>query len=341
MNRPGAASDTALVRLPNWLGDALMARPFLAELRRRAARVVALGPPALLGLLEPDGAWDESHAWPPGPDALRRVRAHGPRVAYVLPPSFSSAWFALRTGARERVGYAGEWRSALLTRAPRRPARGDRHVGREYLALLGEAAAAREAPPVPPPLRVPADAEREAEGARREAGARGNRYAILAPGAIYGPAKRWPLERFAELARALRAAGHEVLACGAPADAARCAALAAASAGACASLAGRLSLPGQAALCARAAAVVSNDSGMAHLAAATGAPTVAIFGSTSSAWTAPLGSRVRVVQRPPVCSPCFRRTCAIGYACLGAVGVRDVLARLGELGVAGLAGAAA
>jgi heptosyltransferase-2 len=81
---------------------------------------------------------------------------------------------------------------------------------------------------------------------------------------------------------------------------------------------------GQAALCAGAAVVVSNDSGMAHLAAATGAPTVAIFGSTASAWTAPLGPRVRVVQKAPVCSPCFRRECRIGYTCLTAVRVEDV-----------------
>ena len=80
-----------------------------------------------------------------------------------------------------------------------------------------------------------------------------------------------------------------------------------------------------------AALVVSNDSGLAHLAAATGAPTVVIFGSTSSAWTAPLGPRVRVVQRPPVCAPCFRRTCRIGYRCLAAVEVAEVARACDEL----------
>ena len=73
-----------------------------------------------------------------------------------------------------------------------------------------------------------------------------------------------------------------------------------------------------------AAVAVCNDSGLAHLAAAVGAPTVAIFGSTSSAWTAPLGPRVRIVQRAPVCSPCFQRTCRVGTRCLTAIAVADV-----------------
>jgi heptosyltransferase-2 len=89
-------------------------------------------------------------------------------------------------------------------------------------------------------------------------------------------------------------------------------------------IAGETDLLTQAGLCARATLAVCNDSGLAHLAAATGAPTVVIFGSTSSAWTAPLGRRVRVVQRPPVCSPCFQRACRIGYGCLTRIEVAAV-----------------
>jgi len=89
-------------------------------------------------------------------------------------------------------------------------------------------------------------------------------------------------------------------------------------------IAGTTSLGEQLALCTLARLTVSNDSGLAHLAGATGAPTVAIFGSTSSAWTAPLGARVRIVQRAPVCSPCFQRTCAIGFRCLTAIDVAEV-----------------
>jgi heptosyltransferase-2 len=147
---------------------------------------------------------------------------------------------------------------------------------------------------------------------------------VLGPGAIYGPAKRWEAERFAALARSLAADGFRVLVCGAPAERDLCAGVAARAGAGALSIAGETSLPLQAGLCAIAALAVCNDSGLAHLAAAVGAPTVAIFGSTSSAWTAPIGPRVRVVQRAPVCSPCFQRTCRVGYRCLAAIAVADV-----------------
>jgi lipopolysaccharide heptosyltransferase II len=112
--------------------------------------------------------------------------------------------------------------------------------------------------------------------------------------------------------------------CGAASDRAVCSEVAAGAGEGVVALAGETGIELQAALCAAASVAVCNDSGLAHLAAAVGAPTVAIFGSTSSAWTAPLGARVRVVQRAPVCSPCFQRTCAIGYRCLDAISVADV-----------------
>jgi len=314
-----ASADRVLVRLPNWLGDALMARPFLHALRRRAARarITAWGPGPLLELLAADATFDDAVTLPGSP---RGVGEPAFDVACVLPPSFSSAWRALACGARTRLGFASEGRSPLLTHAQRRPARGERHLAGEYLDLIGEHGA-----PEAPPALVPPEAGRRAAAARlAEAGFSDRRLAVLAPGAVYGAAKRWPLERFAELARALARAGLVVLACGGADERGACDALAAPGAGAAASFAGRTGLAEQAALCAAADVVVSNDSGMAHLAAAVGAPTVAIFGSTSSAWTAPLGARVRVVQHAPVCAPCFRRDCRIGYRCLTAVSVAEV-----------------
>ena len=143
------------------------------------------------------------------------------------------------------------------------------------------------------------------------------RFAILGPGAIYGPAKRWPADRFAGLARRLQAGGTSVLVCGTRDEVPVCDAVAGASGAR--SLAGATTLPELAGLCAAAALAVCNDSGLAHLSAALAAPTVAVFGSTSSAWTAPLGETVRIVQRPPFCSPCFRPGCRIGTVCLTAL----------------------
>lgn len=315
-----------LIRLPNWLGDALMARPMLHELARRfpGAERLAVGRKPLLDLLAMDGAFERAEAWPPSPGVSRsaargRMRAFEPHLALVLPPSFSSAWLAWRTGARERVGFAHEARSVLLTRAVRRPARGEQHLADEYCALLAPEPAS--IPPTPE-LRLTAESVRRADEIVEALGAGGTRIALLGPGALYGPAKRWPGERFADLARRLRAHGLTVLVCGAPAEAEACAAVARAAG--VESLATRTDLLTQAGLCARAALAVCNDSGLAHLSAAVGTPTVALFGSTSSAWSAPRGPRVRVVQHAPVCSPCFRRTCRIGYRCLTAIEVGEV-----------------
>src|SRR5262252_6216606 len=115
--------DRVLVRIPNWLGDALMARPVLHALRRSypRAELRAVGPAPLLGLLSADPVCDAWEAWPAtvGERAAlaSRLKAWRPDLALVLPPSLSSAWFAWHTGARARIGYAHEGRSILLTRA--------------------------------------------------------------------------------------------------------------------------------------------------------------------------------------------------------------------------------
>ena len=330
--------DRILVRMPNWLGDALLARPLLHALRRAHPRASlrAVGPAPLADLLSADPVADAWEAWPAERAArgtlAARLREWRPDLALVLPPSCSSAWFAWRLGARARVGYGHDGRSPLLTRSLRRPARGERHLSEEYLDL-GRAAGAvapaggageTGAPAGAPPLPVRGAAVEAARALLAKRGLAGAPVAVLGPGAIYGPAKRWDPERFAALARGLARGGLRVLICGAPPERALCESVASQAGEGVLSLAGETALPLQAGLLRVAALAVCNDSGLAHLAAAVGTPTVAIFGSTSSAWTAPLGERVRVVQRAPVCSPCFRRTCAIGYRCLTAIAVADV-----------------
>ncbi len=314
------------VRVPNWLGDALMARPLLHALRAAFANAhaVAVGPAPILELLASDLLWDQAFPSANPRAALDAIRSEGLAAAVICPPSFSSAWFAWRSGAKTRVGFAGEWRSPLLTHAIHRPERGELHLSREYLRLgepLGVVAAG-----LPGTLRP---SEVDTVQARALTGT--DPYAIVGPGAVYGPAKRWPLERFTHLSQQLRDRGWRVFSCGAPSDQDSCEAVAKHAGDGVQSLAGQTSLAVQAALCAQARVVVCNDSGLAHLAAATGAPTVSIFGSTSSSWTAPLGPRVRVVQRPPMCSPCFQRACSIGYGCLQAVAVRDVVRAVDDL----------
>ncbi|MEO7868041.1 MAG: lipopolysaccharide heptosyltransferase II, partial [Candidatus Eisenbacteria bacterium] len=272
-----------LVRLPNWLGDALMARPLLLSLRTAfpLAEVIAVGPASLLDLLAGDGLWDSALALSDVRLARKKLRAQRVDAAIICPPSFSSAWLAWQIGAAIRAGFRGELRDAMLTHPVARPQRGEMHLSREYLTL-GEAIGARGAGTLEPlPVSGPSViAARQLSGDFP--------YAIIGPGAVYGPAKRWPVERYAEVARQLVERGVRVLACGAQAERSICEEVAGRAGGGVVSLAGRTDLGVQAALCAGARVTVCNDSGLAHLAAATGAPTVSVFGSTSSAWTAPL-----------------------------------------------------
>lgn len=335
-----------LIRLPNWLGDALMARPLLHGVRRGLAgsEVRAVGPAALVALLEGERTFDAGHAWPARAaggarpkDAIARLvaelRAWRPDVALVLPFSFSSAWFARATGAPVRIGYAHELRGPLLTRALRRPARGELHLSREYWALGAEMGADLGADPGPlPPLVPTAEAAAAAAALMARAAPGANRIAVMAPRSAYGPAREWPAERFATAARRLVARGVTVFACGTAAERDTCERVAREAGPGVVSVAGETDLPALSALVRRAAVAVCNDSGLAHLAGAVGTPTITLYGSTSSAWTAALGPRVRVLQHPPVCSPCFRRTCRIGYICLTRIEVDEVDQACREVG---------
>lgn len=320
--------DRILIRMPNWLGDALMARPLVHALRAACSQseIRGIAPAGLVPLLAADRVFDRIHVWPgresgDAVDELRReLRAWRPQAGLVLPPSFSSAWFMRSTGARQRLGYAHEWRSWTLSRALPRRARGDLHLSAEYLALGAALLGGRLSAVSPPDLPVPEGGDE----AQRALGLHGGRIVVLGPGAVYGPAKRWPVERFVAVGRRLRDEGLHVVVCGAAGDVETCATVAAGIGEGATDLAGRTSLPALTSICARATASVCNDSGLAHVSAATGTPTIVVFGSTSSAWTAPLGRRVRVVQSAPVCSPCFQRTCRIGYACLERVSVAQV-----------------
>jgi heptosyltransferase-2 len=324
-----------LVRLPNWLGDLLLARPLLHALRAAhpEAELRAVGPAWGLELLAAERLLDRLDPWPATGRArevlAREVRAWGPAAALVLPPSFSSAWFAWRCGAPLRIGHRGDGRSPLLTHALPRRARGELHLSREFLELGAVVGAALV--PVPA-LAVPAGARAAAAALREAHGVPGGaRTALLGPRSAWGPAREWPAERFAGVGRALGEAGFWVLVCGTAAERADCERVAREAGPRATAIAGETNLPMLAALCAEAAVAVCNDSGLAHLAAATGAKTLQIYGSAASAWTHALGDRVRVVQRPPVCSPCYQRTCRIGYRCLTAIETEAIVRACREL----------
>jgi len=324
-----------LVRIPNWLGDALLARPLLHSLKHGfpQAELLGVGPRPLIDLLLADRALARGDSWPAdraGRAAVSaRISAWAPDAAVVLPQSFSSALLAWRSRAPIRVGYAAEARGFLLTRALPRLARGELHLSREFLrlgALLGVEPAPLPLLSIPDSAMVRARALLDSPG-----GSPLEPHVVIAPRSAWGPAREWSEARWIELGRRLASRGLRVLVCGTASEGGTCERIAAEIGDRGRSIAGKTDLETLAALAREAALAVGNDSGFGHVAAGVGAPTVVIYSSASSAWTAPLGPRVRIVQRAPVCSPCYQRTCSIGYRCLTAVVVQDVLAACDEV----------
>jgi heptosyltransferase-2 len=336
------------VRLPNWLGDAVLALRAIDALFARFPdhEIVLVARPwarALFAAHWPRASWRVAPrsglGWLPAVPALAGLRA---RAIVLFPPSLSARLHAAVAGIPQRLGLAHEEADFLLTRTAPRGARGSRPLEDEYLDLvrgLGAEAVPRRRLVPPPGAADAAERALAAAGADPDRVRSGPRL-VVAPGARYGPSKRWPAERFAaaagEWARQGGAAeATHVLLVGGAEDSGEVAAVRAASAPGpprVLALAGQTDLPALVGLLAGADAVLANDSGVAHLAAALGRPTVAVFGSTDPGWTAPRGPAVRVLADPPACAPCFRPTCAIPerYRCLRAIAPEDAARALAE-----------
>jgi len=330
----GGRPGPLLVRLPNWLGDLVLAWPVVEAAAAGGAAFV--GPVAFSPLLQ---SRFPGSRYLPTIRATRysvadTIRPLQPSAALLLTESFSSALLAVLAGIPIRIGYAAEGRGFLLTRRVRRagPARSSARAA-EY-RVLGEAAgltAMRESPSL---RAMPLETERGAAALRR-AGLGGGAYAVIAPGAAYGPAKQWGAGRFADLgARTARTHGLALVLVGSAGDrplaAAIAHALTTAGATVC-DVSGETNLGELLGILASAAAIVSNDSGVMHLAAALGRPTVGVFGSTSPVWTSAAAPWVTNLYAAYPCSPCFRRTCPIGYRCLEAIGTDSAAAALDRL----------
>ncbi len=320
-----------LVRLPNWLGDTVMAVPVLASLRAAwpQARVLAVGP--WVSLLSGQGLADVllnyPRAWSGRLRAADAVPDPRPELAVILPNSFEAALTAWYWGAGRRVGFAAGGRSWLLTDPV--PRDGElRHQVDEYLLLVercGVEITTRE-PALTPP--GPETAERvevlrllEEVGAKRP---HGQRVAIHL-GAAFGPAKLWPPARVVELGRLLSERRHTAVLLGAPSDAE--AAERNVAAAPVASLVGHDRPALLPALLSEFDVVVSGDTGVAHLAAALGVRVVTLFGPTDPRLSAPRG-RTTVVTHPVPCAPCFYRVCPIEHPCLDGIAAERVYAEI-------------
>ena len=253
-------------------------------------------------------------------------------TAYVCPNSLKSALLPFMAGIPKRIGYHGEMRFGLLTHRLKNPARDQRPpmVG-FYGALSLDAHPANDSP------RLQLD-ERSVELALIDLRLKREGYYVFAPGAEYGPAKRWPASHFAELAQAL---DRPVVLLGSAKEFALCESIAVAvnaeHRGKCINLAGKTSLAHAFSAIAATKSIVSNDSGLMHVAAAFGVPQIAIFGSSSPLHTPPLNPKAQVMwlkdqasYQPPLdCAPCFKRECPLGHTrCLTDISAPEVLQKI-------------
>ncbi len=353
MSEVGDDAPRLLLLAPNWLGDVVMASPLLSLLagavddRGRVATVVLAVRRRWAPLFEDDPRVARilpvertghhrglGGLWKLGRD-LRRVGADG---VVLGPPSLRAAAVAALAGLPVRVGYRSDGRSALLTHGRRVPVRGAQHHGDELLALGRDLLAAVGLRSV----TGPGDPGRPGlPGCANVLPIRGGDEGpvwVFAPGTTYGEAKVWPVApATAFVDAAVAREGVRVVLLGDAAAGGFAREMAAASGVAwrkelpggpgVVDLTGTTSLLDAVTMLKTAAAFVGNDSGLMHLAAALGVPTVGIFGSSNPDWTAPRGPWIATVAADGFpCRPCYRRRCNQAEFCLDRVGADEVLA---------------
>jgi heptosyltransferase-2 len=337
-------SERLVVISPNWLGDAVMALPAVADLRRHyaSAHLAVAARPSVAPMFRMVEGVNEVVELPGG-GGLRALTgwsadaaALSPSsfdTAVLLPNSFATAWIASKAGITERWGYATDWRGSFLTRAVPKP-HAQLHQHAYYQALttaLGIEAG-------PPHAKVWPDTGKARQILKDIGLDLDEPFVVFAPGAAYGRAKQWLPERFAELANLIiNERGWHVVMVGANVDRTACEEITARLPKTGTRLnwlidfCGRSDLPTLAGILSQAHTVVSNDSGAMHLAGAVGTKVIAVFGATNEKRTSPLRSGPEapapvVITHDVFCRPCMLRECPIDHRCMRRITAREVLA---------------
>ncbi len=337
LTRAGAVKRI-LVRATNWIGDAVLTTPALAALRARfpQARIALLAKPAVAELLQCHPAVDDIVLYrDPGPHAglggklslaIQLNRGHYD-LAILLQNAFEAAAITALAGIPNRYGYATDGRSFLLThRIPLTPKVRRRHQVEYYLELLRPLGILGG--PAMPTLRTTPGEDAAAAELLRGFGVKPDQVVIgLNPGSVYGSAKRWPPDRFAQAADRL-AAEHEacVLIFGGKGEEELGAAIAGMMTAPTIVFSGRTTVRQLMALIKRCRLFITNDTGPMHIAAAFNVPLVAIFGPTNPGTTSPYGPGHELVRHPVECSPCLLRECPIDHRCMQGIDVEMVRA---------------
>jgi len=323
----------SLIIAPQWIGDAVMTEPLLRRLAARGERLTVGALPWVAPVYRamPQVAEVIEFPFAHGGLQFKARRSIAKRIAgqfdaaYVLPNSLKSALLPFLASIPKRIGYLGEARIGLLTHRLKNPKNKPPMVA-FYSALSGEAGSQADRPQ----LQV---SEADTNATLAELGLQRGGYSVFAPGSEYGPAKRWPAAHYAALA--LQLDGPVVL-LGSGKEADLCTEIVEMAEN-CLNFAGKTTLAQAIRVQAASKLIVTNDSGLMHVAAALGVPQVAIYGSSSPLHTPPLSTKAVVLwlkddptYQPPLdCAPCFERDCPLGHTrCLVDISPERVLAAL-------------
>ena len=335
-----------VVRVPNWLGDVVMAVPALRELRRALpdAHIAVVSRPGTADIfIDADyvdevlvydraglvSAWNQAGEW-------RRRKFD---LAVLFQNAFEAAAIAFLSRVPARIAYATERRGALLTHPVASPVwKDERHESFYYLNIVTELkrllyrTSSIETTEPRFDLHVSEDRKRKALDLLLEHGARENApLALLCPGSVNSRAKRWPAQRYAALADRLVESGANVALIGSPGESDVTQEVCKHAQRQLVVLTGKTTIAEATALISIADVLITNDTGPAHIGAALSTPTLVIFGPTNPLTTYPLSSNAEIIRRPPDCAPCMLRDCPIDHRCMTAIAPEEVFERASAL----------
>ena len=325
-----------LIVAPAWVGDMVMAHSLIQSLSSRpVAKIIdVLAPPSTLPIASRMNEVRKTYVLDVGHGriglsarmkAAALIREENYDEVYVLPNSWKSALVPFLARIKKRIGWLGEMRFGILNDA--------RSLDKSALPLMVERYSALSLdrheqfvrPALDPVLQFDAE-NRSRLVSRFNLSATGA--IALAPGAEFGPAKKWPVSYFADVANYCLDSGRQVWLLGSEKDGSDCELIENKAPGAI-NLAGKTSLEDVVDLISLADTLVCNDSGLMHISAALNTKTVALFGSTSSEYTPPLSKNSWVVSRQLDCRPCFQRVCPLGHMdCLKKIEPKEIISIL-------------
>jgi len=338
---PQKKPNNILIRMPNWLGDLVMATPVLNDIRQHwpEATITAMCQSNVASLLTNDPNVNEIYSYRRPNQWVHRTQhleiidylRHGEYdLGLLLTNSFSSAWWFWRGNVRNRIGYAANLRKFLLNKALHVPQAIElQHLVKTYKMLL-------EPMGIPisdtqPTLYVSQEEQQSAKELLKTLGINTDKQVLIGinPGAAYGSAKCWLPERFKAVThRLLQHPDYTVIYFGDQAGAPLVHEICREMPDRVVNLAGKTNLRELLSLIQACTVFLTNDSGPMHIAAALKTPLVALFGSTSDIKTGPSYGISKVIHKHVECSPCYKRVCPIDFRCMKRIEADEVYEEL-------------